>query len=102
MYVDGTKTDAFLLQGFFWSYYDSITGLVVEPMRGAKEEVCMSRLTAFLLTLFQGAVGVVKGAVRSCKTKAMAVDCLLTCFRFQSRDAACGWYVSCPSYNRSL
>jgi hypothetical protein len=47
VYVDGTKTDAFLLQGFFWSYYDSITGLVVEPMRGAKEEVCMSKLTAF-------------------------------------------------------
>jgi hypothetical protein len=57
-------------QGFFYGYYDGITGLVREPMEGAKKGVsisspCLQNMTE---SIVQGFLGAIKGAGRSCKS----------------------------------
>lgn len=61
-----------LIQGLFYGYYDGITGLVREPMEGAKKEVgysCFFFVCSLFTSFAQGFIGAIKGSARSCELK---------------------------------
>lgn len=57
------------IQGFFYGYYDGITGLVKEPMQGAKKGVryIFPISPVFTDAISQGFMGAIKGSARSCE-----------------------------------